>query len=249
MSSWLSSVKGKLIVSCQALENEPLYGSDVMAKMAVAAVQGGAVAIRANTPQDIAAIKKQVNVPVIGLYKKDYSDSEIYITPTIHEVREIAEAGADMIAFDATLRLRPNGHTLESFVNEIKAEFPDLLLMADISTLEEGIFAEQIGIDVISTTLSGYTPYSPPVEGYNFELLEALLQKVSIPVISEGRVKTPSEAAACIEKGAYSVVVGSAITRPQLITKDFAELVEQAFKKYGGISCERNRYRYRWNKS
>jgi N-acylglucosamine-6-phosphate 2-epimerase len=221
MHPLLKKVKGGLIVSCQALENEPLFGSETMMKMALAAMMGGAVGIRANTGVDIIEIKKAGLLPVVGLVKRDYTDSEIYITPTLKEIHEVVEAGADIIAFDATSRVRPNNQSLTQFVEEIKRNYPNHLLMGDISTMEEGMFAAQIGLDMISTTLCGYTPYTSHYDSFNKELLVDLIHKTDVPVIAEGRIDTPELAAECIRLGAYAVVVGSAITRPQEITKRF----------------------------
>lgn len=222
MNDILLGLKDKLIVSCQALEHEPLHGSAFMRQMAVAAIEGGAVGIRANGPADIKAIRERVDVPIIGLYKKTFEDSDIYITPTLQEVAEVVEAGADIIAFDATNRIRPGGQNLQEFVEQIKRLYPDRLLMADVSTLEEGIAAAEYGIDIISTTLAGYTPYSKQMDGFNFELLQALVEKIDRPIIAEGRIQSPEEAVQCLRLGAFSVVVGSAITRPQEITKAFS---------------------------
>src|SRR5699024_8572350 len=156
----LKQLKGTLIVSCQALEDEPLYSSFIMSKMALAAYQGGAMGIRANSYDDIVAIKKEVPLPVIGLIKKEYEQSPVYITPTLAEVDEIVRAGADIIAVDATKGVRPNGQTLQAFFKEIKRKYPTVQIMADISTLEEAVQAEAIGFDCISTTLVGYTEYT-----------------------------------------------------------------------------------------
>lgn len=223
MNPILKNLEGGLIVSCQALEDEPLYGSTIMGKMASAAREGGAVGIRANTPADIKAIKQAIDLPVIGLYKKNYQDSEIYITPTLKEVAEVVEAGADIVAFDATNRIRPGGQLLADFVKEIKEKFPSVLLMADISTIEEGLDAVDLGCELISTTLAGYTPYTEHITAFDKALLNALVEKTECPIIAEGRVNTPELAAECIRAGAFAVVVGSAITRPQEITKQFAK--------------------------
>ncbi|MGD6876098.1 N-acetylmannosamine-6-phosphate 2-epimerase [Bacillus infantis] len=221
MDSLLENLKGGLIVSCQALEHEPLYGSSMMGKMALAAAEGGAAAIRANTAPDIIEIKKMVELPVVGLVKRNYVDSEIYITPTLREVHEGVEAGADIIAFDATGRIRPEGQVLTDFIKEIRQCYPCHLLMADIATLEEGILAARLGVDLISTTLCGYTPYTAHIGTFCKHLLAELLQKTHVPIIAEGRISTPSLASECIKIGAHAVVVGSAITRPQEITRSF----------------------------
>ncbi|MCX7624906.1 MAG: N-acetylmannosamine-6-phosphate 2-epimerase [Candidatus Sumerlaeaceae bacterium] len=213
-----------LIVSCQALEHEPLHGSHIMARMALAAQQGGAVGIRANTPQDIRAIREMVALPVIGIYKREYEGSEVYITPTFEEARAIAEAGADMIALDATLRPRPKGETLAQLIRRIHEEL-DLPVMADCSTLEEAVEAAKLGADVVSSTLAGYTTYSRKTEGPDFDLLREMLQFVNVPVIAEGRFHTPEQVAQALAMGCYAVVVGGAITRPQEITARFTAAV------------------------
>ena len=211
-----------LIVSCQARKDEPMHGSDIMARMAVAAQQGGAVGIRANTPEDVRAIKKVVSLPVIGIYKIDSEESEVYITPTFEAAKAIAEAGSDMIALDGTTRARPGGETLEFIIHLIHEEL-QLPVMADCSTLEEGINAARAGADVVATTLSGYTPYSRKTEGPDFELLDAMIDKVDVPVIGEGRFHYPEQAAKGLKKGAWAIVAGGAITRPQQITERFVK--------------------------
>ncbi|WP_053367761.1 N-acetylmannosamine-6-phosphate 2-epimerase [Bacillus sp. FJAT-27245] len=226
MNPLLKNLEGGLIVSCQALEDEPLFGSMIMSKMAIAAREGGAVGIRANSPADIRAIKQVIDLPVIGLYKKNYQDSEVYITPTSKEVEEVVEAGADIVAFDATFRERPGGQVLDEFVKEIKSKFPSVLLMADISTIEEGLHAVELGCDLISTTLAGYTEDTDHITGFDKTLLSALVEKAGCPIVAEGRVNTPELAAECIRAGAFAVVVGSAITRPQEITKQFVKEIE-----------------------
>jgi N-acylglucosamine-6-phosphate 2-epimerase len=224
----LAELKGKLVVSCQALLGEPLYGSDIMAKMALAAMLGGASGIRANSVEDIIEIKKQVNLPIIGIIKKDYEDSEVYITPTIKEVEELCSIGIDIIAVDFTNRVRPKGQTLEAFVKEIKERFPQQIIMADISTVDEGIMAEALGADLVSTTLSGYTSYSPRLEGPDYELVKKLSTMLKIPVMAEGRIHSPEEAKRLLECGAYALIIGGAITRPLEITKRFINKIDSA---------------------
>lgn len=211
-----------LIVSCQALEYEPLHGGDTMAKMARAAVQSGAIGIRTNGVPDILAIKEEVNVPVIGLIKRDIPGSAIFITPTLDEVKAIVSAKADIVALDVTNR--------EGRLASVKpliayAHQMGVLVMADISTLEEGLAAEELGVDFIGTTLSGYTPYSTQQEGPDLVLLQQLCEFVKIPVVAEGRIWTPEDAASAKRAGASYVVVGSAITRPQLITSRYVKAV------------------------
>ena len=228
MKKSLESIKGKLIVSCQALPQEPLHSSFIMGRMAFAAKEGGAAGIRANTKEDIAEIKKNVDLPVIGIVKRDYDDSEIYITPTMKEIEELMEVKPEIIALDATSALRPGEKTLDEFYHEIRASYPDQLLMADCSTVEEAVHADQLGFDFIGTTLVGYTAQSADlkIETNDFEIIRSIVGKVSHPVIAEGNINTPEKARRVIELGAYSVVVGSAITRPQLITKTFADALK-----------------------
>ena len=229
MNDRIKNLKGKLIVSCQALENEPLHSDFIMGRMALAAKMGGACGIRANTVVDIKEIQKQVDLPIIGIIKKDYDDSEVYITPTMDEVDALVEAGVDIIALDATSRLRPGKKSLKEFFVEVRAKYPDKLFMADCSTEEEAIFADELGFDFIGTTMVGYTKESEGlrIEENDFEILRNILAKVKHKVIAEGNINTPEKCRRVIELGAFSVVVGSIITRPQLITKEFSKALEQ----------------------
>ncbi|SHN76840.1 N-acylglucosamine-6-phosphate 2-epimerase [Paenibacillus sp. ov031] len=221
-----------LIVSCQALADEPLHGAEMMARMAAAAEEGGAAGIRANGAADVRAIKQTVSLPVIGIVKRNYPDSAVYITPTLREIDELLEAGADIIAFDATRQSRPENHTLEQITAYLNAN--GVVSMADISILEEALYAESLGVSCVSTTLSGYTPYSRQQEGPNLELLGMCAQRLKIPVIAEGRISIPSQVEEALDLGAYAVVVGSAITRPQLITRQFAAVTKKARMKSNG---------------
>jgi N-acylglucosamine-6-phosphate 2-epimerase len=221
----ISKLKQGLIVSCQALEEEPLFGAQHMVSMALAAEEGGAVAIRANTPKDIAAIKKKCSLPVIGLYKKQYPESDVYITPTIQEVKEVLEAGADFVAIDSTRQTRPKGMTLQQFVDQIRNTFPTSAIVADISTFEEGVAAMDMGLEVISTTMSGYTPYSKQQEKPDIDLVSRLTALHRTPVLAEGRIWSPEQCIACFNAGAHAVVVGTAITRPQEITRRFVNAI------------------------
>ena len=227
--SKIKSIEGKLIVSCQALENEPLHSSFIMGRMARAAKEGGAVGIRANTREDIEEIQKQVDLPIIGIAKKDYEGSKVYITPTMDEVDDLMKARPEIIAMDATSDIRPNNKSLDDFFKEVKAKYPDQLFMADCSTVEEAVHADELGFDFIGTTMVGYTDQSrgDKIEANDFEILRKIVEKVSNKVIAEGNINTPEKAKRVIELGAYSVVVGSIITRPQLITKSFVEKMEE----------------------
>ena len=225
----LDKIKNGIVVSCQALEDEPLHGSTIMGRVAIAAQQGGANGIRANSKEDIIEMKKNVDLPIIGIVKRDYKDSDIYITATMKEIEELLSTDCEMIALDATDRKRPSNESLPSFIRKIKERSSTVLLMADISTVSEAIEAEKLGFDCVSTTLMGYTDAS---KDYNvttnyFYYLTEILKNVNVPVIAEGHISTPDLAKKALEKGAYSVVVGSAITRPQLITETFVRAIKK----------------------
>ncbi|CAH0119234.1 MULTISPECIES: N-acetylmannosamine-6-phosphate 2-epimerase [unclassified Paenibacillus] len=217
--------KRGLIVSCQAQPDEPFFGSDYMAKMAVAAEMGGAIGVRVNTVPDIVAVRKAVSIPVIGIIKRQYPDCYPYITPTIREVQEVADTGADIVAVDATKLLKPDGKTTEQFIHHIKERF-DLLVMADVSTAEEGVAAWKAGADIVATTLAGYTEYTReksdlPMElrEPNFDIISELADRIEVPVVAEGRFWDYRNAVKAMSLGAYSVVIGAGITRPQIITQ------------------------------
>lgn len=228
MSNVFDKIKGKLIVSCQALPNEPLHSSFIMGRMAKAALEGGAGGIRANTKEDIAEIQKNVDLPIIGIVKRDYPDSEIYITPTMKEIRELIEVKPEIIALDATDRPRPEGKTLKEFFEEIRKEYPEQLLMADCSTVEECIYADALGFDFVAPTMVGYTPESKgfKIAEDDFKILRDVLSSVKHPVICEGNIDSPEKARRVLDLGAFAVVVGSSITRPQLITKKYVDAIE-----------------------
>ena len=160
MDSKVENLKGKLIVSCQALPDEPLHSSFIMGRMALAAKQGGAAGIRANTKEDIKEIRSQVDLPIIGIVKRDYDDSDIYITPTMKEIEELMEVKPEIIAMDATIATRPGGKNIDEFFKEVKEKYPEQLFMADCSTVDEALHADELGFDFIGTTMVGYTPQS-----------------------------------------------------------------------------------------
>jgi len=220
----LAALRGGLIVSCQALPDEPMFGSDIMARLAIAARAGGAVGIRANTPPDVAAIRAAVpELPLIGLWKVVVSGFEdVYITPRVEDAVAVANAGADIIAVDATNRLHPGNKTAADLIQAVK-KTTSKLVMADVSTFEEGVAAENAGADVVSTTLSGYTPYSPRQDEPDLALVAALASRLRVPLVAEGRIATPEQARAALDAGAFAVVVGGAITRPQQIAARFAQ--------------------------
>ena len=224
MENVLEALKGKLVVSCQALADEPLCSPFVMGRMAKAAREGGAVAIRAQGACDVIEIQRVTGLPVIGLVKRNYPDSEIYITATMYEVEELLETRCEVIALDMTDRRRPGGVEMEELVQRIHSA--GVLVLADISTFEEGMKAAELGADAISTTLSGYTPDSPQLEGPDTELVQKLSRALQIPVFAEGRINTPEDLQLVMKAGAYGAIVGSAITRPQLITAKFARAMQ-----------------------
>ncbi|MGN1123548.1 MAG: N-acetylmannosamine-6-phosphate 2-epimerase [Eubacterium sp.] len=223
----LKKIKGGLIVSCQALECEPLYDSYIMSKMAWAAYLGGAVGIRANTVVDIKAIKQKVDLPVIGIIKQVYSDSEVFITPTEKEVDALVEIGCEIIAIDATDRPRPNGKSLEEFFTVIRKKYPNQLFMADTSCFEEGMLAEKLGFDLIGTTMAGYTPYTKGTPLPDYTLMQRYVSELNTPVIAEGGIWAPDELKRAIDIGVHAAVIGTAITRPMDITKRFVNALEK----------------------
>ena len=223
----LEQIKGGLIVSCQALKTEPLYDSYIMSKMAWAAYLGGAVGIRANTVVDIKAIKEKVDLPVIGIIKAEYDDSDVYITPTMDEVDSLVEIGCEIIATDATDRLRPNGKSFKEFFTEVREKYPNQLFMADTSCFEEGKLAEELGFDLIGTTMSGYTPYTKGRKLPDCELIKKYSTELNTPIIAEGGIWCPEDLKNVYKAGAFSAVCGTAITRPMDITRRFVNALEE----------------------
>ncbi|EOT7380333.1 TPA: N-acetylmannosamine-6-phosphate 2-epimerase [Enterobacter cloacae] len=228
MKTVLDTLKGKLIVSCQALENEPLHSPFIMSRMALAARQGGAAAIRANSVADIEEIKEQVTLPVIGIIKREYPDSEVFITATMKEVDELMTVSPAIIALDATDRARPGGESLATLVTRIRTRYPSVLLMADIATVDEAVMAQALGFDCVGTTLYGYTAQTAghALPDDDCQFLKTVLAAVTVPVVAEGNVDTPERAARCLALGAHMVVVGGAITRPQQITERFMAAID-----------------------
>lgn len=223
----LDKIRGKLIVSCQALKEEPLYSSYIMSRMAYAAMLGGASGIRANTVEDITEIRKTVELPIIGIIKGVYDDSDVYITPTIKEVDALAACKVEIIATDATGRTRPEGRSLDDFFREVREKYPDQIFMADCSSYEEGIHAAEIGFDLIGTTLNGYTSYTKGSDLPNLNLMRKLVEDSGKPVIAEGGIWTPEQLRGALDTGVLAAVVGTAITRPMDITKRFAAVIDR----------------------
>lgn len=221
----IERLKDALIVSCQAFEGEPLFGSAHMVAIAASAINGGAKGIRTNSKADVAAIRAITDLPIIGIQKTSV-DGRTIITPDFSMAQELHVAGADIIALDATsLRdqiCRGRFSTAAELIARIHAEL-GCLVMADISTVDEGIAAAKAGADLVATTLSGYTPYTTLDEGPDEELIKTLVRETPVPVVAEGKIDTPAAARRALACGAHAVVVGSAITRPQLITRKFAD--------------------------
>lgn len=221
----LDQIKGKLVISCQALPGEPLHSPMIMGRMAIAAKNAGAAGIRAQGVADIIEIKQVTGLPVIGIIKRNYPDSEVFITATKKEVQELLATDCEMIALDATIRPRPNGELLQDLLDQIHAA--NRLAMADCSTVEEAKIAEEIGFDCVSTTLAGYTSYSTQTSGPDVELVKQLVKDCQIPVIAEGKIHTPEQLKEIMNLGVYSAVVGGAITRPQEIAQRFIAKLEE----------------------
>ncbi|URN92442.1 MAG: N-acetylmannosamine-6-phosphate 2-epimerase [Candidatus Pristimantibacillus lignocellulolyticus] len=222
----LENINKKLIVSCQALPNEPLHSPFIMGRMAYAAFLGGASGIRANSVVDIKEIKTTVNLPMIGIIKEVYGECPVFITPTIKEVDELYREGVDIIAMDATNRIRPDGSTITELFPIIRDKYKDQLFMADCSTYEEAVTAVELGFDIVGTTLSGYTEETKGNALPDFDLVEKLVNNLSVPVIAEGGISTPEQLKRLFDLGIHTAVVGSAITRPMDITKRFAKVID-----------------------
>lgn len=221
----LASLHGGLIVSCQAYPGEPLREPRMMTAMAQAAVLGGAMAIRAQGLQDIALMRRTLDVPLVGLVK--VGTDGVFITPTVADCIAVARAGADIVALDGTTRRRPGGDSLSDCVDAIHDQGP--LAMADCGSEDDAAASIAAGADCLATTLAGYTGERPPTDGPDFELLATLVKMSDLPVLAEGRVSTPEDAVRCLELGAHAVVVGSSITHPTTITARYAKAMTRSF--------------------
>ncbi|MDO4437950.1 MAG: N-acetylmannosamine-6-phosphate 2-epimerase [Eubacteriales bacterium] len=228
-----NEIKGKIIVSCQALPGEPLYCEErtFMDLMAKAAKKAGSPAIRANSIRDIKAIKAETGLPVFGIIKQQYDGFDSYITPTMKEVDMLHEAGVEVIAVDCTDRKRGDGLSASEYLTQIKNKYKNQLIMADIATYEEGMAAYKAGADFISTTMCGYTEATKEhTDGPALELIKDLSESIKdIPIIAEGRIHSPEDAVRVFEAGAYAAIVGGAITRPLEIASRFIKAADAYF--------------------
>lgn len=220
-------MRGKLIVSCQAYPGEPMRSPTIMAAVALSVVNGGACAIRAQGIEDLRAIRPLVDVPLIGLVKR--GDAGVFITPTVQDALDCVAAGADVVALDGTPRPRPDGRLLHESIDAVHRT--GALVMADCGSLNDAVYSVAAGADCVGTTLAGYTGERPITSGPDLDLLAELTDAVTVPIIAEGRIRTPEDAAACLATGAYAVAVGTAITHPERITRAFlARIVVPAAK-------------------
>ena len=221
----LQKLKGGLIVSCQALAQEPMHSSFIMGRFAIAAAEGGAVGIRANGFSDITEIKKQVKLPVIGIVKKDYEDSEVYITPTKEEINELLKVKPDVIAMDATSRKRHGDANLKDLVAYIRKNSPNTAIMADTADDKDIINAAELGFDLIATTLRGYTFETKGINLPDINFIKRAVKTVSVPIVAEGGICEPTELKKIFSCGVFAAVIGGAITRPQNITRRFVNAI------------------------
>ncbi|HOW64674.1 MAG TPA: N-acetylmannosamine-6-phosphate 2-epimerase [Candidatus Paceibacterota bacterium] len=224
----LASLAGQLIVSCQASADSPMHGAHYMAAFARCALASGAAGLRADGPAHVRAIRRLTPAPIIGLYKQK-SQWPVYITPTLAAARAVARAGANIIAIDATHRARKGGLSPEDLIRQIQDQL-GCLVMADIDSLEEGLLAAKAGADLVGTTLAGYTERAPMTPGPDLKLLRMLVRRIETPVICEGRIHTPADAAMALAAGAFAVVVGTALTNPYEMTRRFVAALSPRFK-------------------
>ena len=225
MSDVVESLRGGLVVSCQAYPGEPMRHAETMAQLAQAACMGGAVGIRTEGTECVNLIRQRLGVPIVGLWK-DGEPDDVFITPTLQHALAVARAGSQVVAVDGTRRARPDELTLAQVVEGVHTE-SDALVMADCGSLEDAVAATDAGVDVLGTTLAGYTPDRDRTEGPDLELVSAIAHRLpDVPLLAEGRVHTPAQARQALEAGAFAVVVGTAITHPATITGWFVQALE-----------------------
>jgi N-acylglucosamine-6-phosphate 2-epimerase len=221
-----AGLAGGLIVSCQAYPGEPMRDPRTMAQIARAAVTGGAVGIRLQGIDDLRAAA-DLPVPIVGLWKD--GESDVFITPTLEHAQAVADAGADIVALDGTRRRRPDGLTLSETITGLR-ETHDVLVMADCGSFDDAVAAEAAGADILGTTLSGYTGERPKSSGPDLELISQIANHCEKPIVAEGRIHSPADAAAALRAGAFAVCVGTAITHPSTITSWFVTALEEEYR-------------------
>jgi len=220
----LEAIRSSVVVSCQAGKESPLCGPHFIAALAGSAEMGGAAGFRVDGPENVAAVRAVSKLPIIGINKLPSAHYDVFITPTFSSAQAVITRGADIVALDGTQRPRPDGEQLGDIIRRIHEQC-GIPVMADISTLEEGLRAVDLGADLVATTLAGYTPYTIGMKSPAFDLLASLVAGSSVPVVVEGRIWTIEDVRTCFELGAYAVVIGSAITVPQLITRRFVAAI------------------------
>lgn len=221
-----ASLKGRLIVSCQAPPGDPLHHTDTLARIAASAIRGGAAGLRADGAECVTAFRRDTALPIIGIEKKKLG-SEVSITPDFASAQVLARAGADVIAVDCSVARHPSAERWQEMISRIHSDLGAPVL-ADIATLEEALAAEAAGADAVATTLYGFTPQTARARCVNWGLVEKLARSLRIPLIVEGHIVQPSEARRALELGAFAVVVGGAITRPEAIAARFQDAICQA---------------------
>lgn len=219
----IGALAGKLVVSCQAYPGEPMLDARTMTQVAQAAVAGGAAGIRGKGLDDLRAMRAVLQVPLIGLVK--VGDQGVYITPTLADCLAVAATGVDVVALDGTRRPRPDGLCLARTIAGLRAEYPNVLVMADCGSPEDARAAQDAGADLLGTTLAGYTGERPKTAAPDWEMIDQVVALAYRPVVAEGRIYTPTDAAAAIGRGAHCVVVGAAITHPATITSWFVAAI------------------------
>ena len=226
--------RGGLIVSCQAASGTPLARPDIIAAMARVAELNGAVGVRLDGSDNVKAARQAMGLPILGLEKRIFADSEVYITPTYDALVRLKESGAHIAALDATERPRPRGETLEQIVKQAREQLR-IPLMADVATFTQGVRAvEELGAEMVSTTLSGYTRETAGNNGADFQLVEKLASRLSVPVIAEGRLRSPQDVARAFDCGAFAVVVGAAITGLDWLTRQYAQAAPRGRNETAG---------------
>ncbi len=224
----LESFKGGLIVSCQTQKDEPIYTEDMVVKMAECAKWAGAVGLRLNSPEQIRQVKEAIpDLPIIGLWKVWHDDTDVFITPTMKEVDAIVEAGADIIALDCTAQTTHEGTQAWDLIKEVRVKYPDHIIFADVSNVEEAKRASANGAEIVAPTLYGYTAETANIEGADYRMVAEFCRELNDEayVIMEGHLYTPEDAMKCIFVGCHAVVVGSAITRPHYVAKRFVDVL------------------------